>query len=201
MTWKPKNHLDLGMIRKFEILQDFPIPIITNMSLQQDKSHSIISAYSRHYFNWILAINNEHFTWWLGLTATVVWQHLSILPATLEGDAKQPQQNILSQQNQPNMKIGTIKHQFWEWKATIICRAAIVDTKNETNYIDLAGIFPCCSLEGNKCILVVYVYNSIAIIVHLMPNREASTLVSTCQDICNMLDKRYKNHNSVSWAI
>ena len=75
---------------------------------------------------------------------------------------------------------------------TFFCWAAIADTKNKTVYIDLAGKFPYCSFEGNKYIFVAYDYNSNAIIVRPMPNREAATIVSTFQGICNMLDKKQR---------
>lgn len=57
-----------------------------------------------------------------------------------------------------------------------------------------------CSYKGNKCIFLAYDFNSNTIIDYSMPKRKASTIVSVFQDICNMLDKRNKNH-IFSWTM
>jgi hypothetical protein len=49
-------------------------------------------------------------------------------------------------------------------KANLFCFAAFADKRTGTLYNDLTSTFPCMSLEGNVCFLVVYHHKSNAIL-------------------------------------
>ncbi len=51
-----------------------------------------------------------------------------------------------------------------DYEATIFCFAAFADKHTGVIYSDLTGSFPFMSLEGNMCFLIVYHYNTNAIL-------------------------------------
>ncbi len=60
--------------------------------------------------------------------------------------------------------------------SNIFCFGAFADKRSGIIYNDLAGTFPCMSLQGNVCFLVVYHYESNAILALPIPSLNDDTI-------------------------
>jgi hypothetical protein len=127
---------------------------------------------------WITAIKNGHFSSWPGLTEHAVEKHLSKSAATTKGHLNQQRQNarttkikdekIISQET--DMDHG-IKTQF--------VYAATIDAGQI--YTDQTGRFPVVSSNGNKYIMILYGYESNAILAQPIKDRTAPELLKAFQ--------------------
>jgi len=122
------------------------------------------------------------------LTAHGVTKSLNPSPATAKGHMKQPRRGIRSTRTPSNVRANAsppivtiepmpqipfdlIPHVIEDeamanmlMNANIYCFAAFADKHTGTIYNDLTGTFPFVSLKGNICFLVVYHYESNAIL-------------------------------------
>ncbi len=62
------------------------------------------------------------------------------------------------------------------------------DKQTGTLYSDLTGIFPFMSLEGNMCFLIVYRYESNAILALPIANFDDETILAAFQQQSNSLN-------------
>jgi hypothetical protein len=127
---------------------------------------------------WITAIKNGNFLSWSGLTEHAVEKHLSKSTATTKGHLNQQRQNARTTQikstNENNQETDIdhgIKTQF--------VYAATIDAGQI--YTDQTGRFPVVSSKGNKYIMILYDYDSNAILAQLIKDRTAPELLKAFQ--------------------
>ena len=58
----------------------------------------------------------------------------------------------------------------------LFCYAALADKHDNTVYMDLTGRFPYTSINGNKCMLIVYDYTLNAVLVEPIDNFESKMI-------------------------
>ena len=119
------------------------------------------AAFSPSPSTFLDAIQHNFFTTWPGLTPDIVRCYLTPSDATVKGHLDQQQQRKCkhpSPEEPPIPSSGTRSHTIY---------AAIIDPSVPTGraYSNLTGRFPVQSNRGANYILVVYEYNSNAIIV------------------------------------
>jgi hypothetical protein len=120
---------------------------------------------------WIKAIDNGHFATWPGLTSDLIRKLLPKSLATVKGHLNQQRKNIRSTQPKsvPNSDEQPISDSPNERTHHVF--AAVHDTTTGQISTDLTGRFPTTSSRGNKYILVLYDYDSNAILTEPMQNR------------------------------
>jgi hypothetical protein len=125
---------------------------------------------------WIKAIDNGHFATWPGLTADLVRTHLPKSTATVKCHLNQQRKNIWSTQPKtkptPNPQASLDNQPLSETpnERTHHVFATVIDTTGEIS-TDQTGRFPTTSSRGFKYILILYDYNSNAILASPMRNR------------------------------
>jgi hypothetical protein len=123
---------------------------------------------------WITAIKNGHFTSWPGLTEHAVEKHLPKSTSTTKGHLNQQRQNARTTKvkdpkvimPEPDLDQG-IKTQY--------VYAATIDAGQI--YTDQTGRFPVVSSKGNNYIMILYDYDSNAILAQPIKNRTAPELL------------------------
>jgi hypothetical protein len=127
---------------------------------------------------WITAIKNGSFTSWPGLTEHAVEKHLSKYTSTTKGHLNQQRQNPRTTKikdtkviiTEPDLDHG-IKTQF--------VYAATIDAGQI--YTDQTGRFPVVSSKGNKYIMILYDYDSNAILEQPTKDLTAPELLKALQ--------------------
>jgi hypothetical protein len=123
---------------------------------------------------WITAIKNGHFTSWPGLTEHAVEKHLSKSTSTKKGNLNQQRQNARTTKVKDPKVIMTgpdldqgIKTQY--------VYVATIDAGQI--YTDQTGRFPVVSSKGNKYIMILYDYDSNAILAQPIKDRTTPGLL------------------------
>jgi hypothetical protein len=127
---------------------------------------------------WITAIQNGNFASWPGLTEHAVEKHLSKSTSTTKGHLNQQRQNARTTKikdakdivTEPDIENG-LKTQF--------VYAATIDAGQI--YTDQTGRFPVVSSKGNKYIMILYDYDSNAILAQPIKDRTAPELLKAFQ--------------------
>jgi hypothetical protein len=127
---------------------------------------------------WITAIKNGHFTSWPGLTEHAVEKHLSKSTSTTKGHLNQQRQNARTTKvrdpkvimTEPDLDQG-IKTQY--------VYAATIDAGQI--YTDQTGRFPVVSSKVNKYIMILYDYDSNAILAQPIKYRTSPELLRAFQ--------------------
>ena len=144
------------------------------------------AAFSPRPSTFLDAIQRNFFATWPGLTANIVRRHLTKNDATVKGHLDQQRQRKRKHhdpEEQPIPSTGTRSHSIY---------AVILDPATPTGhtYSDLTGRFPIQSNRGANYILVVYEYDSNAIIVCPLRNRTASEITCVFQSVIQYLHAR-----------
>ena len=144
------------------------------------------AAFSPSTSTFIDAIQRNFFATWPGLTPDIVRRYLPQSDATVKGHLDQQRQRKRKQpisDETPPTAIGTRSHTIY---------SAIVDPLAPTRrtYSDLTGRFPVQSNRGANYILVVYEYDSNAILVRPLRNRSAPEIKSAFQNVVHCLTVR-----------
>jgi hypothetical protein len=127
---------------------------------------------------WIKAIKNGNFSSWPGLNEQNVEKYLSKSTSTSKGHLNQQRQNARTTKikdaelidSEPDPDHG-IKTQY--------IYAATIDAGQI--YTDQTGIFPVVSSKGNKYIMVIYDYDSNAILAKPIKDRTSPELLKAFQ--------------------
>jgi hypothetical protein len=126
----------------------------------------------------IKAVKNGNFITWPGLDTASIIKHLPPSVASAKGHLNQEQKNLQS----TKIKIEDVDDDFFpptsdSPETTHECCATIVEfnSKNKA-YTDLTGRFPFTSSRGNKYMLIVYDYDSNAILVETLKSRQAGEI-------------------------
>jgi hypothetical protein len=126
----------------------------------------------------ITAIKNGHFTSWPGLTEHAVEKHLYKSTSTTKGHLNQQRKNaIMSKVKDP--KVIITEPDFDQGIKTQYLYAATIYAGQ--TYTDQTGIFPVVSSKGNKYIMILYDYDSNAILVQPIKDRTAPELLKAFQ--------------------
>jgi hypothetical protein len=127
---------------------------------------------------WIKAIKNGNFSTWPGLTEHAVEKYLSKSTSTTKGHLNQQRQNDRTTKIKDTQVIVTepdidhgVKTQF--------VYAATIDAGQI--YTDQTGIFPVVSSKGNKYIMILYYYDSNAILAQPIKDRTTPELLKAFQ--------------------
>ena len=141
------------------------------------------AAFSPSTSTFLNAIQRNFFATWPGLTPESVRRYLPSSEATVKGHLDQQRQRK-RKHNPPDEQtpsaLGTRSHTIY---------SAIVDPSTPTGrtYSDLTGRFPVQSNRGANYILVVYEYDSNAILVRPLRNRTAPEIKRIFQDVVHYL--------------
>jgi hypothetical protein len=148
-------------------------------SNEKDLSNYLHAAcFSPFKSTWITAIKNGHFTSWPGLTEHAVEKDLSKSTSTAKGHLDQQRRNARTTKvkdpkviiAEPDLDQG-IKTQF--------IFAATIDAGQI--YTDQTGRFPVVSSKGNNYIMIVYDYDSNAILAQPIKDRTSPELLKAFQ--------------------
>ena len=124
---------------------------------------------------WIDAIKNNHFVTWPALNPDNVRKYLPKSIATAKGHQDQTRQNTRSTKTQKTHELYT----------------TVTDLKLDTGqvYSDLTGRFPVPSSSGNKYVLILYDYDSNAILCALLKTRTAADIVRAHNELFDRLQQ------------
>jgi hypothetical protein len=137
-----------------------------------------VTCFSPVKSTWITAIKNGNLTSWPGLTEHAVEKHLSKSTSTTKGHLNQQRQNARTTKvkdtkvivTEPDLDHG-IKTQF--------VYAATIDAGQI--YTDQTGRFPVVSSKGNRYIMILYDYDSNAILAQPIKDRTYPELLKAFQ--------------------
>jgi hypothetical protein len=127
---------------------------------------------------WITAIKNGNFLSWVGLTEHAVEKHLSKSPATTKGHLNQQRQNARTTQVKATNE-GNEESDIDHGIKTQFVYAATIDEGQI--YTDQTGRFPVVSSKGNKYIMILYDYDSNAILEQPIKDLTAPHLLKAFQ--------------------
>jgi hypothetical protein len=74
--------------------------------------------------------------------------------------------------------------------SNLLCFAAFADKRTRTMYINLTGLFPYLSLEGNVCFLIVYHYKTNAILALSISGFSNETIFATYKQQYELLESK-----------
>lgn len=157
------------------------------------------AAFSPSTSTFTQAIEKGFFISWPGLTAQAVRKHLPKSMATAQGHLDQTRKNIQSTRQKPDTKNNVDEDTFQpsppitDGLRTHFVYAAIIDVEDPTTgliFSDLTGRFPTTSSKGNKYILVIYDYDSNAILAEPMRNRSDKEALQAYEVIIQLLISR-----------
>lgn len=134
--------------------------------------------------SWIKAIDKGHFATWPGLTSEMVKKHLPKSEATIKGHLNQIRKNVRSTK-QPTLEedIQTSQEKTEYVYATIIEPTDKIAT-------DLTGRFPITSKRGGKYIMILYDYDSNAILAEVMVSRTETEHIRSYKKLITYLESR-----------
>jgi hypothetical protein len=138
----------------------------------------------------IQAIQKGNLVSFPGLTEIAVKQFLNPSVATAKGHLDQERNNLQTTQIKQEdhhqdafpESIDTTTHQA--------CASLMTFTSKETAYDDLTGRFPNISARGNQYLLIVYDYDSNAILVEPLKNKTAGEIKRSWIELNNILRSR-----------
>jgi hypothetical protein len=127
---------------------------------------------------WIKAIKNGNFSSWPGLNEQNVEKYLSKSTSTANGHLNQQRQNARTTKIKDTEKIDAEPDPDHGLKTQYVY-AATIDAGQI--YTDQTGRFPVVSSKGNKYIMVLYDYDSNAILAKPIKDRTAPELLKAFQ--------------------
>jgi hypothetical protein len=128
--------------------------------------------------SWIKAIKNGNFSSWLGLNEHNVEKYLSKSTSTTKGHLNQQRQNARTTKIKDAQLLDSGKDQDHGIKTQFVY-AATIDAGQI--YTDQKGRFPVVSSKDNKYIMILYEYDSNAILAQPIKDRTAPDLLKAFQ--------------------
>jgi hypothetical protein len=128
---------------------------------------------------WITAIKNGNFLSWPGLIEHALEKHLSKSAATTKGRLNQQRQNARTTKIKITNAVSKETDIDRGIKTQFVYAAAIIDAGRI--YTDQTGRFPVVSSKGNKYIMILYDYDSNAILAQPKKDRTAPELLKAFQ--------------------
>ena len=172
-------------------------------------------AFSPSSSTFIKAIRKGHFITWPGLTGSLISKFLPPSIFTAKGHLNQEMKHLQSTNSTSISYKDALLHQLppstvddltpdvlqdfhptadTNTPKTYNCFATITDLSDvspkQTGFMDLTGKFPYSSSRGNNYFLVIYDYDSNAILVELLKNRQAETIVTAWKKAVKILERQ-----------
>ena len=143
------------------------------------------AAFSPTLSTWLEAINNGHFATWPGITASNVKKYLPLSIATAKGHLDQSRKNQRSTKSTLVSPAISPEPTTTQEPGNLATHAVYVNLTdiNDTYMIhtDLTGRFPVTSKRGNKYILLLYDYDTNAILQEPMKSRNDTEMIHAYQ--------------------
>ena len=152
-------------------------------------------AFSPYTTTWLNAIKKGFFRSWTGLTTKVVSKYLPKLPATTMGHMDQTRKHVCSTKTDE-----PISHDDDQQEPNNHLTHNVFSTIEETGkvYDDQTGQLPVRSSAGNQYIIVLYDYESNAIITEALKTRQGPEILKAYAKIIQYLKGR-GFHPRVHW--
>ena len=166
-------------------------------------------AFSPAISTFLTAIKKGHFITWPGLTPALIKKHLPPSVFSAKGHLNQEMKNLQStKKSYKDVLISSsntdtpscpsdIHHEDFHptpepsSPKTFNCFATIIDLNNtSTGFIDLTGRFPYRSSRGHQYLLLIYDYDSNAILVEPLKNRKSESIIQAWQKITKILERQ-----------
>jgi hypothetical protein len=188
----PSNGMWLADITPTGVINPYPAQHptyqnVANSAYEQTNKTQLIHFLHRTCFSpvlstWIQAIDKGFFTTWPGLTAEAVRKFLPKSLATAKGHLKASPKNLRSTKIKPNNTPDastTMTTPLPEEEPTVRTQFVYAKVVTVTGqiYSDQTGRFPVTSSRGNKYIMIVYDYDSTAILAEPIKNRSEAELL------------------------
>jgi hypothetical protein len=130
------------------------------------------------------AIERHHFHSWPGLTASLVAKHLAKALATSMGHLRMQQKNIQSTKITSDLPIAASldfspSQEPNNTRTHVVFAVVLPATELRKSYSDQTGKFPVQSSRGYNYVMVLYDYDSNAILTKPTKTRQANELTST----------------------
>ena len=157
---------------------------IKNVKTKQDLAEFLHAcAYSPEPSTLLRAIERGHFTSWPGLTSSLVTKHLPKSLATSKGHLRMEQQNIQSTKITSNLPIETSldiapSQEPNNARTNVVFTALLPTNDLKKSYSDQTGRFPVQSSRGYQYVMILYDYDSNAILSKPLKSRQASELTT-----------------------
>ena len=141
------------------------------------------SAFSPVTSTFDRAIIRGHYTTWPGISSSLITKHLEKSTSTSKGHLRMQQKNTKSTKViAAPIDTDIAPPQEKENKKTQNVFVIMQDTKElNRSYSDQTGRFPVQSSRGNNYVMVVYSYDSNAILTEALPNRQGSVITKAWQ--------------------
>ena len=123
---------------------------------------------------WIKAVKNKEFDTWPYITGQLIKKHLPPAVATAKVHMDQNRKDMRSTKtdNSPTLDEDDLFPKKHPTKTNnTFLGAATIDVQSDKSYINLTGRFPVGYLHSMQYILVLYHYDSNAILIEPMKNR------------------------------
>jgi hypothetical protein len=171
----------------------------SNVIITKDKTKTELVQYlhaccfSPSSSTFIKAVRNGNFITWPGLDAKLIHKHLPDSIATAKGHLDQEQQNL---QSTKEPTVSTSDEDFFPTSpeptvTTNECCAVLFPfVPKHVGYTDLTGRFPHISARGNKYLLIVYDFDSNAILAEPLKSRQAGEIKQAWLKLHNILARR-----------
>jgi hypothetical protein len=173
----PKLHLwGVDLKKRFETNQVHCNHAHDNIN--QKVNYLRAACFSPVKSTWITAIKNGNFTSWPVLTEQAVEKHLSKSTSTTKFHLNQQRQNARTTKVK-DTKVIVTEPELDHGIKTQFVYAATIDTGQI--YTDQTGRFPVVSSKGNKNIMLLYDYDSNAIMAQPIKDRTAPELLRAFQ--------------------
>lgn len=136
------------------------------------------------------AIENGNFITWPGLNSKLIRKHLPASPNTVKGHLRQEQKNLRSTRQST--------HTTDEFAAAALdipgettheCYLTFTSKESGMSYSDLTGRYPVKSARGNQYLIVLYDYDSNAILVEPLKTRNAAEIKTGVIKLLDVLAK------------
>ena len=171
-----------------------------NVILRKDKTKQELANYlhaccfSPTISTFVRAIRNGNFITWPGLDQKLIERHLLQSTATAKGHLDQERQGLQSTKTASPSINNDAQQDFFpphsNEKTNDVCTIIQKLNPKTTAYSDLTGRFPYKSSRGNQYILIVYHYDSNAILAEPLSDRRGHTITKTWQKINNVFVHR-----------
>lgn len=151
------------------------------------------TAFSPVKSTWLKAIKSGFFQSWPGITTQAVTKHFPQSEATTKGHMDQTRKNVRTTQARTNQpKLQTEQEDEPKQEINNASTDLLFATVTETGkiYTDQTGRFPVTSSRGNKYILVLYDYDTNAILTEPLKNRTGNEILRAYQKLHTYLTSR-----------
>jgi hypothetical protein len=149
-------------------------------------------AFSPEPSTFLRAIQRGHFSSWPGLTASLVTKHLAKSLATSKGHLRMQQQNIQSTKITADLPIATSldvspSREPNNIRTNAVFATVLASTDLRKSYSDQTGRFPVQSSRGHNYVMILYDYDSNAILSKPMKTRQGSEIAKTWTSLFSQL--------------